>query len=874
MSAATSQRLVWALAFAMALVAAVLVVFVFAGDQALFQEVGPSRATWAGMYEQSWVPFLATAVAFLGAELLVVELRLREDGATTSLAELPMALALLFVSPVAAVGGRALGSAVALLPGLRKSPLKYLFNIALLSLTSALAVALHRVLLGAADPAGGRGWLALAASLAISHAVTSVMVAFAVLLTSPQLRVMQTVRVSLFGIGVTATLSVVGIFLGVATWHAPTLLLVDIAAFLGIYQLLRVYAELGDQYETLQRLYEFSGDLAAEASVTGGARISLLEGASLLGASRGDLYVPWAGDQVHWRVHDGHVQAVDASRKDRAAIATLAADGPVLLDARLGQGPAPEALRALGYSEVALAPVRGHDAIGWLTFDLPTSTRSAAQQRNLIASVAQQAASAMGRSELVDRLRAEVDEREHRALHDSLTGLPNRAYFMQRLGGLVDARAVGQEVAVLMIDLDRFKEVNDSLGHQYGDMLLREVGGRMRHHLRATEFLARLGGDEFGILVHAPDIGPVAASLAERISKLLEEPVNIADMTIAVGGSVGVSLCPRHADDPDSLLRQADIAMYAAKRDELPFVFYEAETEESWLRRLQVAGRLRASVMDEVIEIAYQPQINLLTGEVAGAEVLARWTDPELGSVSPAEFVPVAEQSGMVRPLTLAVLSKALPAVAQWRAAGHDVRAAVNLSGPALLDLEVVATVRDTLRSCGLPPEALLIEVTESVFVSDSQRLNEVLLAYEDLGVSLSIDDFGTGYSSLSYLRRLPADELKIDRSFVDGMVDDPSKLAIVRSTIALAHELGMSAVAEGIEDEPTRKKLAEVGCDVGQGFHLGLPMELDEFIAWLDTYKPGPAYAAKGVGVLASSFPAGTSVGLASVHAATGAGT
>ncbi len=788
----------------------------------------------------TWVEVVLTGVGFWAGERALVAIQVRRHGIAASLAEIPMALGILLVSPFSFVLGRALGTALGLLPTWRRaSAVKLAYNVAMLTLGSAVT----RVIFGALtrgldDKVGVWGVLALMASVLIGYVWVNAMIALAIRLTDPQPQWAPLVRALGFSIGVTLALSLAGVYMAVAAYHVPSLLIFDAVASAGLYSLLRIYGTLGNEYVRLQKLYDFSKDLTGSSSVRAGAAATLEHGAMLLGASAGLLFVPWADEDHYWSFRDGAVSHLPIEPVTARAVAELLGqhDGAVSVALTKDARPGAHVLAEAGFGSVVMTGLRGHRGRGWLVFESSADGRNAKMHRTLVENVAGQSASALGRTELVDQLREENLQRQREALHDRLTTLPNRDYFSQRLAELVERRAPGEEIAVLIIDLDHFKEVNDSLGHHYGDLLLKEVGRRLSQSLRASEFLARLGGDEFGVLLHNKEATTAAASLAERIAKLLEQPVDIADTTISVGGSIGISFCPRHAEDPATLMQQADIAMYAAKRDDLTFVLYEAQSEKAWLRRLEVLGAMRATDLDATIRVHFQPQVDIATGRPVAMEALARWTDPKLGEVSPVEFIPVAEQSGLIRPLTMSVIEKSMAGVRTCLDAGYDLSVAVNLSGRALLDLEIVAFVADGLKRHRLDPSRILIEVTESVFVSDSQRLNEVLLAYEDLGIDLSIDDFGTGYSSLSYLRRLPARELKIDRTFVDGMVHDASKLAIVRSTVALAHELGLSAVAEGIEDVPTLALLRRIGCDVAQGYLLGRPMSLEDHLVWLQT--------------------------------------
>ncbi len=808
----------------------------------VWTEAPSGQSSLAGHGWAVWQEALAVAVVIALGERMVVMIRVRDQGIASSMAELPLALTLLLAHPAAFLLGRAVGTLPGLFPERWRpgSGMKLAYNVTMLTLGSALTWAVYAGLLDAFgrrdQPDSLAGAVALLVAITLGYAWINVMIVLAMKLVDPEQPWQPVARALWFSGGVTLALSLAGVYLAILAYRDAAFLWLDAVAAIGLYSLLRIYGTLGGEYVRLQKLYDFSRELTGSTSVRAGAVATLEHGARLLEASQGMLFVPWADDDHYWLLRDGRVRHLPIHAETARAIGDLVppSEHSALVDALRDRRAGASVLRQAGFGQVVVGDLMGHSGTGWLLFESVAMARDDRVQRNVLENVASQSATALGRTELVDQLREENLQRQREALHDRLTTLPNRDYFVRRLEEMVASRGVGEEVAVLIIDLDHFKEVNDSLGHQYGDLLLREVGRRLSQSLRSSEFLARLGGDEFGVLLHDKEAAAASAALADRIAKLLEQPVDIADTTIAVGGSIGIAFCPRHAEDPATLMRQADIAMYAAKRDDLRYVLYEAQSEKAWLRRLEVLGRMRAADFDEVLDVHFQPQVDLASGEPVGMEALARWTDPDLGAVSPVEFIPVAEQSGLIRPLTMVVIEKSMDVLRRLHAAGHELELAVNLSGRALLDLEVVGFVAELLEQHRLDPDFLTIEVTESVFVSDSQRLNEVLVAYEDLGVHLSIDDFGTGYSSLSYLRRLPARELKIDRSFVDGMVNDGSKLAIVRSTVALAHELGLSAVAEGIEDVDTMALLRRIGCDVGQGYLLGRPMPETDLLAWL----------------------------------------
>jgi diguanylate cyclase (GGDEF)-like protein len=428
------------------------------------------------------------------------------------------------------------------------------------------------------------------------------------------------------------------------------------------------------------------------------------------------------------------------------------------------------------------------------------------------------------------------DELRRMATTDELTGLPNREVFRRALDErIATATARNEDFGVMLLDLDRFKEVNDTLGHHYGDELLHNLGPRLAEAIGTGGLVARLGGDEFAILpAQATSDTDELEAIAQRLIESVKQPVLVDEMTLEVGGSVGVSRFPRDGDDPHSLLRSADVAMYAAKEAHVSCKVYAAALDRHSVRRLSVLSEFRRALDHDEIVVFYQPIVQMNGTCVHGAEALVRWQHPELGLLPPSDFIPIVEQTDLIAPLTRHVLERAVVDCARWRRAGQDLTVSVNLSVRNLLDPDLPSVLRKLLALHGLAPEALQLEITESMLMSDPDRSLTTLTALSQLGVGLSVDDYGTGYSSLANLRRLPIDELKLDRSFVSPMLSDENDLIIVRSTINLGHDLGLAVVAEGVEDEATLTRLADLGCDLAQGYHFSKPLPSQDFDAFI----------------------------------------
>ncbi|WP_327001382.1 bifunctional diguanylate cyclase/phosphodiesterase [Dactylosporangium sp. NBC_01737] len=436
---------------------------------------------------------------------------------------------------------------------------------------------------------------------------------------------------------------------------------------------------------------------------------------------------------------------------------------------------------------------------------------------------------------------AQADRHEHAARHDALTGLPNRTLYTERLEQVLAVRDA--VVTVMLLDLDRFKEVNDTLGHHYGDELLVQVAARLTGEVRAGDTVARLSGDEFAVLLPGADVDH-ARSLAGRLQERLHQSFVLRDVTVDVEASIGIAVrdAAAAARSADELLRAADVAMYEAKDTKHGAVVYEPATTAAPPSRLLLLGDLRRALSErEELELYYQPKIALATGELCGVEALIRWHHPTRGMVVPGEFVPMAENTGLINLLATHVLARAVAQAAAWRASGVDVPVAVNLSPRCLTDATLQERVEGLLVQHRLPARLLRLEVTESAVMANPALATATLRGLHRLGVRLSIDDYGTGYSSMAYLKQLPVDELKIDRSFVvnlSGADDDDAVL--VRSAVDLGHNLGMTVVAEGVEHAGQVEALRRLGCDIAQGFHYARPEPADRLQRWL---QPAPVH-------------------------------
>lgn len=423
---------------------------------------------------------------------------------------------------------------------------------------------------------------------------------------------------------------------------------------------------------------------------------------------------------------------------------------------------------------------------------------------------------------------------EYQALHDALTELPNRTLLSDRIRqSVLMAQRNHQPFTLMLLDLDRFKDINDTLGHQYGDIVLQHIAMRVREVLRESDTIARLGGDEFAVLLPKTELEQ-AKHIVKKIIQRIEEPIVVNNQTLHVGASVGMTLYPQHGEDEVTLLQRADVAMYVAKRNHLGHAIYDPSTDQHSLRNLALLGELRGAIERDHLVLHYQPKVNLKTGKAYGVEALVRWNHPDHGIMYPDEFIPLAEQTGLIMPLSMWVLKSALSEREKYLSEGVTLDMAVNLSARNLHDPKFPERVMDVINNHDDSLVRICFEITETAIMADPVRALDILNKLSQKGVFLSIDDFGTGYSSLAHLKQMPVDELKIDKSFVMNMVEDENDAVIVRSIIDLAHNIGISVVAEGVETERVYNMLKEMGCDSVQGHYICGPLPSDKLINWM----------------------------------------
>ncbi len=782
------------------------------------------------------------AVLFALAEVSVLHVQVRREAQAISLSEIPLVLGLFFVPPGHLVAARLVGSLAVLAFHRRQAVLKLCYNFAALLAGTVIALAVFHAVAGPTPGSGPRSWVAAYLAVAAAGALDATATSLVIGLYERTLRITAIVRDSLSGAPMSAAVGTVALVAVIALrqdGRTAYLLLAVLGVLLVSF---RAYASLSERHLSLERLYRFSQVVSSSPEVDEVLRSILMQAKELLRSEFAEVvFLTPDRKEAGLRVGLSRTNRLERGSGDELALPEWVRARVVSssLPALLPRGSRDDDIRAYlqrrEMREAIVAPLRGDAGVVavMLVADRMGDVRTFdAEDVRLLETVANHAGVALQNSRLIEQLR-------HDALHDGLTELPNRALLQRRTLDALDAMAMGSlpGLAVMIMDLDSFKEVNDTLGHQHGDELLVEIGTRLATTAGPEATVARLGGDEFAVLFPGAAQPDVALELGRQLLRALEQPVTLNELDIEVGASLGVALAPEHACDVSGLLKRADIAMYAAKGSTGGLRLYEPAMDTSSPQRLALVGELRQAIALDQLVVYVQPKATLADGRITDVEALVRWQHPVHGLLPPDEFVPVAERSGLIRPLTMTVLRTALTACESWRAVGVDVGMAVNLSARSLLDLALADDVGRLLRTHHLPPKMLTLEITESSIMTDPNRTIGLLVRLSEMGVQLSVDDFGTGYSSLSYLKRLPVNEVKIDRSFVTAMDTDADDAAIVRSIVDLGANLSLRVVAEGVEQPATWQQLAELGCDSAQGYLLSRPMPTADFPDWLAAY-------------------------------------
>ena len=798
------------------------------------------------------IPWVVLTLLFGAAEIVVLHIQIRREAQSVSLSEVPFVLGLVFLGPWEFLAARLLGPFVVFVVYRRQPVDKTAFNVALQAAGATTGLLAFYAIAGAQQFPSAAVLVALLVAVAVATVLEVAALEILVGIYDGALDARRIVREAL----TSPLLAVLVADFGIVAAYALTLEPWSGAFMLGCALLLllvyRTFANLQERHLGLQRLYHFSQTVTAATDADAVLRHVLEEVHQI---ARADLAV----------IHLVDLEQPEASRRsvldaggrlttDRAGDGTTAVlDHPLVWHHVIDQGvplllrrgerdPARRAvLDAYGLRDALVVPLKGDESVlgALVVIDRQGEVRGFDHDDQLLLeTAAAHTATALRNGRLLDQLR-------HEAAHDALTGLPNRAHFQRATEEALQHAESGDargrhRTAVMIMDLDGFKEVNDTLGHTQGDLVLREVATRLEAASEGAAQVARIGGDEFAILVDRAFDLEYAMAVARRLLATLERPIALEGLDVALSGSLGIAMSPEHGSNVADLLKRADVAMYAAKSDAAGIAVYEARQDTRSPQRLALVGDMRRALDNSQLDVHVQPKARIATGAVQGVEALARWHGSELCAVPPEEFIPIAERSGLISELTRRVLDVGLEAVSLWLAQGHTLSLAVNLSPRSLLDPDLVTDVRSQLQWHGVPPSLLTLEITESSVMADPPRTIGTLHALRDLGLRLSVDDFGTGYSSLSYLKRLPVNEVKIDKSFVQTMDRDADNASIVRSIVDLGANLGLRVVAEGVESIEIWRQLGELGCEVAQGYLLSRPMPIDDLPQWLETYDGG----------------------------------
>ena len=779
------------------------------------------------------------AVLWTAADSMPVSFHFRGNTYLWALEDAPVLIGLVFLSPNILVLSTA-GAALFVFAFVRRQALvKTTFNVASTALQTAVAAVIFREILGTHSPVSLVGWVASVTALC-STLIVSPLALRVVTRLAGQPPKKQSGR---FLLAIQAMLAAANICLALAlfdaAWFDPWTilpLLVVAALIIGAY---RGYARLSLRFSSLQHLYDFSRVMGTANLEPSTMSVDVLkEVCTVMRARRAELILAEpSGIPRRITFDDRGPSGIEPITLDEASFVTqaiakgeaslhssVAQDGTVTVDPIAGE-----------YHEALVAPLMNRQtpigAIIAVDRDEELDNFDEDDLR-LFETLVAHASSSLERARLVEELRYEVDSKSHQATHDMLTGLPNRMLFLTRAAA---ALSESSGVAIVLLDIDRFKDVNDTLGHAIGDRLLCEIAERLLRAASGRATVARLGGDEFALVISDVNDAERAIEIVHQVNLEMQRPIKMDGLTLAVTASTGIAMAPEHGNDAALLLQRADIAMYVAKERRGSVEVYSVEHDQSMQRLLMLGGLLtHALETGTELSLMYQPIGDVQSREIAYVEALCRWNHPVQGFIPPEEFIGIAEQMGLIPQITDFVLDEGCAQLARWRDAGITIGLAVNVSGREFADINLVERVETCLRRYDIPAHLLTLEVTETEIMADLGAATKVLYELSAKGIKLGIDDYGTGYSSLQYLHKLPVNELKIDRSFVTNLPSEESNRIIVRSSIQMAHSLGLYVIAEGAEDELTCAMLAEAECDFIQGYYLSKPQKADDLQEWI----------------------------------------
>jgi len=797
-------------------------------------------------FSSTWA-VLTLGFVLAGMQATQLHVEIGRQAYSVSLSETPLVIGLVLLAPTWLLIASPLGAAIAMLIQ-RNAPRKTWFNVALSALEPMVAATVFGGMLTASE-SGPRMWLAAFVAILVVGTVDGVAVTAVISLQNGRPTPTE-VRTAVATFVASATLNTTIALLIVIVLQAEPGGLILVAALGAVLvAAYRAYAKLLRRHESLGLLYEFQEAIDWTAASDELVQALLREARRLLRAesaavrlvpvdSSGQTSVTVMLDEYN------RTETVLTRPEMLGALRTRVLAGAAVLapqgtkDAEVRQWLEEQHVR-----DAMIVPLRAESGVvGTLEVAnrLGATGTFTADDLQLLETFGAQAGLALQAGRLLDQLRYDAE-------YDALTGLANRSRFLHRLELALEEAAAqpGSGPAVLLLDLNRFKEVNDTLGHDVGDRLLRAVGARIAAVVPAQATVARLGGDEYAVLLPRCAAGEAnALSVAGGVHQALDQPFPLDGFNLDASAAIGAAYSTEGGLDATAMLARADIAMYAAKKAQLPVQTYSAELDQTTPRRLALVGELRHAIDHGGLVLHYQPQVALSTHTLAGVEALVRWQHPLHGLIYPDEFIPLAEHTGLITALTTVVLHTALGQCRVWLDQGRRIGVAVNISVRGLIDSAFPDEVAAVLAATNVPASLLTLELTEGSVMTDPSRTLPVLQALHELGVELSIDDFGTGYSSLAYLSQLPVDEVKIDKSFVMQMGSDASSRTIVHAVVDLGRNLGLRVVAEGVEDEASREALTQMGCAVGQGYLFSRPVSAEALQAWLSAgaaYIPAP---------------------------------
>jgi diguanylate cyclase (GGDEF)-like protein len=796
------------------------------------------------------LPWWGVAVAFAIAERCVVHLHFRRGAHSFSLGDIPFVFALIFCSAESFLVGCLLGCGLMLLLDRRLPPVKLVFNIGQLALHACIAILIVHLLAGSSGQVDTRTWVSALIATQVSSLLASSLIAVAISLSEGLVSPATLGRMLGTDLVVTtsnASLGLCGAVIAAADARALPLLLVPAVTLFAAY---RAYLSERERHKRLEFLYEANRTLARSREIAPALEGLLVRSLEAFRAELAEIVLFGSEENPSLRTLLGPgsyrelMEPVDSQVADELRSLLERSGGAITLDSPFGGGRLQRYLEGRGVTHAMVAPLPGEErVIGAIMlanrFGVVRSfDRDDLRLLDTLAGNASVALQYDRLEQAVTQLSVLQEQLHHQAYHDPLTSLANRSLFTDKVrGAIADRRG---ELAVLFIDLDDFKTINDSLGHAAGDELLVSVATGLRACLRPEDLVARLGGDEFAVMVRdSHDAQAAAVNVARRIMEAFVLPVDVGSESVAVYVSVGIATSHGGEFTAEELIRDADVAMYKAKTSgKGHFQVFHPSMGAAVLERHGLKEELRVAIERQELTLYFQPIVELDTGRVVAEEALVRWEHPRRGLVGPSEFVPLAEETGLILSLGQYVLEEACQHACRWQArraadpTGGDVAVHVNLSAVELRDPELVPRVRATLESADVDPRSLVFEITETVLLDDSERVSATIGELRALGARFALDDFGTGYSSLSYLHTLPFDQLKIAKSFVDGLARGGRESSFVRMIIELARTLGVTVIAEGIESHEQVHALVRLECDLGQGFHLGRPEPVRQELA------------------------------------------